>query len=180
MIKNAMKKNHYTNDSGQMLPFTETLWDFSLRYYALVDIQKACLTIQDEYGGSVLLVLWNTWLDRQKCYIDATYHKQLSDSIIQQSGITLAPLRFARKNLKDSIVLDQAQKTQQKQNILSVELAIEQELLLYLYRCTSQYVRDLAVLKANIRATRETSYLQSYLLSIHAKQVLHDVLVVPV
>lgn len=160
-----------------MLSFTETLWDFSLRYYALVDIQQACLTIQDEYDGNVLLILWNTWLDRQKCYIDTTYHKQLSDRIIQQSGMTLVPLRLARKNLKDSTVLNQAQKAQQKHTILSVELAIEQELLLHLYRCTRQYASDLAVPAVNVRAT---SYLQDYLLSIDAKQALHDVLVVSV
>lgn len=175
-----MNKNHYTDGSGHMSSFTETLWDFSLRYYALADIQKTCLTIQDDYAGNVLLVLWNTWLDRQKCYIDTTYHKQLSDSIIQQSGMTLAPLRFARKNLKDSIALNQAQKIEQKNSILSVELIIEKELLAYLYQCTIRYVIDCAASSDNICSARTASYLQDYLLSIDAKQALHDVLVVPV
>lgn len=178
--KNLMNKNDYTDCVDQTLSCTETLWDFSLRHYGLVDIQKACLAIQDEYAGNVLLVLWNTWLDRQKCYIDTIYHKQLSDSVIQESNITLMPLRFARKNLKDSIVLNQAQKAEQKNRILSVELVIEKELLEYLHRCTIRYVRDFTISSGGICPTRATSYLQDYLLSIGAKQALHDVLVVPV
>ena len=172
--------NNLTRRSSYEPPFTETLWDFSLRYYQLADIQKACLSIQYECGGNVLLVLWNKWLDHQKCHIDERYHTELSHMIIQQSEMTLAPLRLARKNLEDAVLLNQKQKKQQKHSILSVELIIEQEMLAHLHRCTDQYSRELAASTNNVRSMCKTQYLYDYLVSIDAKHALCDVLLVPV
>ena len=178
--KDLMNSGCYTDRSSYMPPFTETLWDFSLRYYQLAGIETACLSVQNEYAGNVLLILWNKWLDQQGCHIDKTCHKELSSIIIQQCEMTLAPLRSARKGLKDAIVLNQVQKAQQKHSILSVELVIEQEMLVRLYECTDKYICDLAESTNNIRHLCETEYLSDYLLSINAKQALRDVLLVPV
>lgn len=161
-------------------PFTETLWGFSLRYYQSAGIEKACLSIQKECSGNVLLILWNKWLDQQKCHIDETYHQGLSNMIVQQCEMTLAPLRLARKSLEDITVLNQTQKIQQKHSILAIELIIEKEMLMYLHECTDKYIHDLAVSTNNIRPLCETQYLYDYLVSIDTKQTLRDMLVVPV
>lgn len=163
-----------------MSPFTESLWDFSLKYYQLTGIEKACLSVQNEYAGNVLLILWNKWLDHQKCHIDEVYHKQLSKRVDQQCSVTLVPLRLARKGLKSVVALNQEQKAQQKHSILSIELNIEREIMAYLSACTEQYVRDLMVTSNSTRSLYETQHLSHYLISIGAKQALRDVLLVPV
>lgn len=175
-----MTPENSTDHSIFCPPFTETLWEFSLRYYQLASIEEACLHAQNTCSGNVLLILWNKWLDQQKCHIDATYHKELSDRIVQQCDMTLAPLRLARKSLQDVTVLNQVQKAQQKHSILEVELMIEKEMLAYLYHCTDQYVCKLAVPNNNVRSLCETRYLDDYLVSIGAKQALRNILALPV
>lgn len=178
--KDQMSNESSVDRSNDVFPFTETLWDFSLRYYQLAGIEPACLSVQNEYSGNVLLILWNKWLDHQKCHIDEAYHKELSMAVDQQCSMTLAPLRLARKGLKDTSMLNAVQKTQQKHSILSIELRIEQEIMMYLHDRTDWYVRGLAETSSNVRSLYEAQYLYRYLMSIRAKQALCDVLLVPV
>lgn len=40
----------------------DSLWDFALRFYALPDVEAACLCLQDEEGVDVCELLFHCWL----------------------------------------------------------------------------------------------------------------------
>jgi uncharacterized protein (TIGR02444 family) len=75
-------------------------WDFSLRLYVHPGVEAACLTLQDEHGLDVNLVLlagWATHTGRRLGRPLARSLRDLSDGY--QAGV-MQPLREARRGLK--------------------------------------------------------------------------------
>lgn len=76
------------------------LWEYSLEVYGRPGVQQACLTLQDEFGADINLLLFAAWVAAQGAMITPgqwhTLH-ELSDTFQQQY---LQPLRNLRRKLK--------------------------------------------------------------------------------
>lgn len=76
-----------------------TLWDFAVRAYAAPGVEAACLSLQDDHGQSVPLLLWAAWAGPQDDMILAQ-----AVAITQAwTGAAIEPLRHARRALKLSL-----------------------------------------------------------------------------
>jgi uncharacterized protein (TIGR02444 family) len=80
-----------------------SLWDFSLRFYAMPGVPQACLALQDRHGTDVNLLMFAAWtgcgcgiaLSRTDLAdIDARVHAWRTE-VVQ-------PLRAVRRNLKST------------------------------------------------------------------------------
>lgn len=168
------------NQAQQSPLFSEGLWAFALRFYQAPGIKQACLRVQNDFSGNVLLLLWNKWLDQQRLNIDKEYHQKISRYIDEQSAQRLVPLRAARKELKNQSILDSTlDNTAQKDKILAQELVIEKELLAHLQLQTVSYCEGCRLDGLIIRATHPTQYTQNYLDSLNTEKALQPIFTEP-
>ncbi|MCI5074512.1 TIGR02444 family protein [Oricola sp.] len=79
----------------------EALWPFSLRFYDDAGTQKACLALQDQFGGDVNLMLWLLWRASKGEVIDASGVRQLDDLVKPWRNEVVQPLRALRRHMKE-------------------------------------------------------------------------------
>ena len=109
---------------------SDSLWDWAGAAYGLPGVEAACLRLQDEHGQCVALLLWSLWAahtgrapSRQAMRYAADLARPWHDQVI-------APLRSARRALKDAEMgVDPAGQAALRARIKAEELAAEQLLL---------------------------------------------------
>lgn len=79
-----------------------SLCDFATAFYAKPEIQSACLTLQDEYGVGVPLLLSCCWAGLHYDVLPEPVLKELQQYSEAYSRQTIEPLREIRKTMKNS------------------------------------------------------------------------------
>jgi uncharacterized protein (TIGR02444 family) len=79
-----------------------SLWDFSITFYAKPEIQSACLTLQDQHGASVPLLLCCCWASSRYGVLPVFISKQLQQYTETFSQVAIEPLRAVRTAMKSS------------------------------------------------------------------------------
>lgn len=85
----------------QQQPLTaDDFWDFSLQLYGKPEIQKVCLTLQDQYQLNVNLLLFACYLDAQGIFVSESDFKSLVQSSLKQDE-QIQNTRAQRRNAKN-------------------------------------------------------------------------------
>ena len=82
-------------------PYTNPFWDFSLALYASPAVQKACLELQDGDGVDVNVMLFTLYLASTGRILSEAEARRLVAGIEPWKAGVVAPLRTARRSLKD-------------------------------------------------------------------------------
>jgi len=108
--------------SAQGSPF----WRFSLQFYRLPKVADACITLQEEVGVDVNLLLFLLWHARQRRRLSPAGVAALEGKIGPWRDITVIPLRSVRRALKSPPALVEASTAEAFRNrIKAVELEAE-------------------------------------------------------
>src|SRR4030095_10810868 len=75
-------------------------WRFSLRFYRQREVADACITLQEEAGIDVNLLLFLLWHATQKRALSAPEVADLERRVAPWRDITVIPLRTMRRALK--------------------------------------------------------------------------------
>ena len=75
-------------------------WRFSLRFYRKAEVADACITLQEEAGVDVNLLLFLLWHATQKRTLSAAEVGDLEQRIGLWRNMTVIPLRAMRRALK--------------------------------------------------------------------------------
>ena len=79
-----------------------TLWDFSIAFYAKPEIQSASLTLQDQYGVNVPLLLCCCWASSRYGILPLPLLIDLQQYTEAYSNLAIKPLRDLRTAMKNS------------------------------------------------------------------------------
>ena len=79
-----------------------SLWDFSTAFYAKPKIQSACLTLQDQYGVNVPLLICCCWSSMRYGTLPLPILKELQQYTGAYSNLAIEPLRVLRTGMKNS------------------------------------------------------------------------------
>ena len=134
-------------------------WAFSLRVYSQPDVERCCLTLQDEHGLDVNLVLLATWAAGTGRVLDPTLAARLRQISDDYQASVMRPLRQARRALKSQPVTATLSPilADRRQALLALELDLERleqvqlEALAGPVTCDAEASGD-ALLAANLAA----------------------------
>lgn len=102
---------------------TETLWRFSLSFYARPGVADALLALQDQHGRDVNLILFALWCGAvHSRRLDVADVASADTAVAQLRGEIVEPLRQLRRNLKP---LPDADIQELRRRVLGLELAAE-------------------------------------------------------
>jgi uncharacterized protein (TIGR02444 family) len=79
-----------------------SLWNFSIAFYAKPKIQSACLTLQDQYGVNVPLLLCCCWSSMRYGMLPLPILTELQQFTGAFSNLAIEPLRALRTGMKNS------------------------------------------------------------------------------
>jgi uncharacterized protein (TIGR02444 family) len=134
-------------------------WDFSLRVYSQPEVERCCLTLQDEHGLDVNLVLLATWAAGTGRALDPTLAARLRQIGDDYQATVMRPLREARRALKSQRVTPALSPilAERRRLLLALELDLERLEQVQLEALTSPVSSDAeaagdALLEANLRA----------------------------
>ena len=103
-----------------------TLWDWSVRAYARPGVQDICLSLQDDDGQSVCLLLWAAW----RGPVDAETLEAAVDTAHSWHRTAIEPVRAVRRTLKKPVPdMDDARRLALREEIKRLELSAERGLL---------------------------------------------------
>ncbi len=103
-----------------------SLWDWSVRAYARPGVRDICLSLQDDDGQSVCLLLWAAW----RGPVDADTLEAAVDTARSWARNAIDPLRAVRRTLKKPVPdMDDARRLALREEIKRVELSAERGLL---------------------------------------------------
>ena len=103
-----------------------SLWDWSVRAYARPGVQDICLSLQDDDGQSVCLLLWAAW----RGPVDAETLEAAVDTARSWHRTAIDPVRGVRHTLKKPVPdMDDARRLSLREDIKRVELSAERGLL---------------------------------------------------
>lgn len=105
-----------------------SLWDFSLVHYARTGVADACLSLQDEHGVNVNLLLWCVWLERRGLILDAARLRSAQKRIHAWDEHYVVPLRQLRRRIKAEFGVADAGIEQVRGQIKQAELLAEKQL----------------------------------------------------
>ena len=80
-------------------------WRFSLRFYRQPEVADACITLQEQAGVDVNLLLFLLWHATQKRALSTAEISELEARIAPWRDTTVVPLRTMRRALKSSPAL---------------------------------------------------------------------------
>jgi uncharacterized protein (TIGR02444 family) len=75
-------------------------WRFSLRFYRRREVAEACITLQEQAGVDVNLLLFLLWHATQKRALSTAEISELERRIAPWRNMTVVPLRTMRRTLK--------------------------------------------------------------------------------
>ena len=78
-------------------------WRFSLRFYGRPGVADACLSLQDQAGADVNLLLFLLFLAERKRQLDAAEIARFDAAVSQWRDSVVKPLRALRRGLKPGI-----------------------------------------------------------------------------
>lgn len=76
------------------------LWRFSISNYALEPVSQACLSLQDNYGARVNILLWCLWMSSLKIEVSLEQIDDLKFDSEHFQQKLLEPMRALRRSLK--------------------------------------------------------------------------------
>jgi uncharacterized protein (TIGR02444 family) len=102
-------------------------WTFSLDLYSQPEVEAACLTLQDDHGLDVNLVLLAAWLARTARHVAPGVAKRLRTLADEYQAEVMQPVRQARRALKRQMTrLPLAPLlAQRRSDLMAVELDLE-------------------------------------------------------
>lgn len=106
-----------------------SLWDYSTALYQQKGIGSACLSLQDQYGLDVNLILFCLWYG--ELFGKLTNHQlsQILEVSHHWSKLTVTPLRNVRRSLKSDSVLSETPEYEKisnwRERVKDLELAAE-------------------------------------------------------
>lgn len=107
-----------------------SLWDWSVRVWAVEAVQVAGLDLQDAQGQNLPLLLWAAWCAQTGRAPDADDIEAACDTARVWQETTVAPLRAIRRTLKTRTPdLDDADRDAVRAQIKAIELDAERRLL---------------------------------------------------
>ncbi|MDH5394037.1 MAG: TIGR02444 family protein [Gammaproteobacteria bacterium] len=102
------------------------LWDFSVNFYRLGSVEKACLRLQDQFGLNVNLVLFCHWLALKKQQVLKLEQWQLLVSAALPWDETITMLRKSRKLIgTTNIAWPSSFEKKTKDEVINIELNTE-------------------------------------------------------
>ena len=103
-----------------------SLWDWAVAAYARPGVDEACLSLQDDDGQSVPLLLWAAW----RGPVDPDDVEAAVDAARSWHGAAIEPLRAVRRLLKKPISdMEDGPRLTLRDQVKAVELAAERGLL---------------------------------------------------
>ncbi|MDR3514126.1 MAG: TIGR02444 family protein [Caulobacteraceae bacterium] len=106
-----------------------SLWDWARRAYDAPGVQAACLSLQDEHGQSVCLLLWAGWAAAGGRWPDAAGLAEAAALARTWERDVIGPLRTARRGLKAAPAIGEAARQALRARVQADELAAERALL---------------------------------------------------
>jgi len=107
-----------------------SLWDWSVRVWAVEAVQVAGLDLQDAQGQNLPLLLWAAWCAQTGRAPDADDIEAACDTARVWQETTVAPLRAIRRTLKTRTPdLDDADREAVRAQVKAIELDAERRLL---------------------------------------------------
>jgi len=101
-------------------------WRFSLHFYRQAGVAEACITLQDECGVDVNLLLFLLWLAAGRRQLSAVNIKDLDAAVRDWRRLTIVPIRDVRRKLKGAATLVEANKQEAfRTKIKAIELESE-------------------------------------------------------
>ena len=137
--------------SSQGSPF----WRFSLRFYRQQEVADACITLQDEVGVDVNLLLFLLWQATRKRALSVTEVEELERRIGGWRVATIIPLRQLRRALKTPPALVAGAKAELfRTKIKAIELEAErlQQEAMFDLATASPWGRELPAVQEAARA----------------------------
>ncbi len=107
------------------MPEPGSFWKFSLNFYSKIDVQRACLRLQDEHGLDVNMVLFCSWAWQQSLHIEASQFQALYAFTQQWQQTAVSPLRELRRSLKSQPVAGAIGVTDFRAAVQALELEAE-------------------------------------------------------
>ncbi len=108
---------------------SEGFWDFSVRTYRTDGVPDACLSLQNDYGADVNMLLYCCWVGACKGQFDHELFTNASEFSTLWADHVVVPLRSARTWMKqtgcDTGPVPTAACMQLREEIKSVEFAAE-------------------------------------------------------
>ena len=105
-------------------------WDWAVQAYARPGAAEACLTLQDQHGQNVPLVLWVVWCARTGRSPDASTLAKAAETASAWEAAATAPLRAARRNLKQQVRgIPDEDRLAFRERVKALELAAERLLM---------------------------------------------------
>jgi uncharacterized protein (TIGR02444 family) len=108
----------------QSTPAETPFWRFSLSFYRQAGVAEACITLQDECGVDVNLMLFLLWLASGGRQLSAAHVKELDDAVRTWRELTIIPIRDVGRHLKGAPTLVEAGKQEAlRTKIKAIELS---------------------------------------------------------
>lgn len=130
-------------------PASSPFWNFSLRIYRKPGIPQACLTLQDQHGVDVNVMLYALWLASQGRSVSKGDMAAIVEAMESWRQQVVAPLREVRRILRDPALaagpgaagLDREAALALREKIKAVELEAErlQQEALFALRPAAQW-----------------------------------------
>lgn len=106
---------------------TADFWNWAVKAYGGEGVAEACLSLQDDDGQNVPLLLWAAW---HGAPLDQALALKAADVARIWSGEVIVPLRILRRRLKTALTEgDEAQRLPLRKKIKGLELAAERALM---------------------------------------------------
>lgn len=107
-----------------------SLWDWSIRVWAVESVQVASLDLQDAQGQNLPLLLWAGWCARTGRAPDADDIEAACDTARVWQETTVAPLRAIRRQLKTRVPdFSDEDREAVRAQVKAIELDAERRLL---------------------------------------------------
>lgn len=101
-------------------------WRFSLHFYKQAGVSDACITLQDDCGVDVNLLLYLFWLASDGRQLTADEVKNLDGKVKSWRELTIIPIRDTRRKLKGAVtLLDPNRQEAFRNKVKAVELDAE-------------------------------------------------------
>jgi uncharacterized protein (TIGR02444 family) len=105
---------------------TTPFWRFSLRFYRQAGVSDACITLQDDCGVDVNLLLFLLWLAGDGQLLTADDVRKLDDAVRDWRNLTIIPIRDTRRKLKGARTpVDPMQQEVFRTKVKAIELEAE-------------------------------------------------------
>lgn len=118
-----------------------SLWEFALQVYSQAEIEQQSLTLQDQFGANINILLWCCWLEIEGVPLPATRLEDVLATVESLSLKTVAKLREVRRCLASS-GFTKVQALTIKKHILNAELMIEKVITQRLQDLTCRFLES--------------------------------------